>query len=130
MAPLSSRFLLHVVPFILPLELAMMVGTRGIAGQAATARDMSSFPIGLRALWTVLRGQRLVFRVTPKDRQSGRFLHVVRCHIAVVAAVAVVWGALGLWAFETGHMVIGVMTNAPLGPNNGIAMSGIIRAAL
>ncbi len=131
-AAYSSQFFLHVVPFILSLELAMMVGTWGIAGQSAKASYLASFPIGLSALWTVLRGRRIAFRVTPKDRQAGRFLHLVRPQIAVVAltVAGVAWATLALWALDTGHTATGVVTNALWGLNNCIAMSGIIRAAL
>lgn len=121
-----------MVPFILSLELAMMVGTWGIAGQSAKASYLASFPIGLSALWTVLRGRRIAFRVTPKDRQAGRFLHLVRPQIAVVAltVAGAAWATLALWALDTGHTATGVVTNALWGLNNCIAMSGIIRAAL
>ncbi len=71
MAAYSSQFFLHVVPFILSLELAMMAGTWGIAGQSAKASYLASFPIGLSALWTVLRGRRIAFRVTPKDARRA-----------------------------------------------------------
>ena len=131
-AAYSQQFFAHVVPFIIALELSMMVGTWGVDGQAAKASYLSSFPIGLRALWTVLRGERISFKVTPKDRQSGRFLHLVRPQIAVVAltAAGVVWASIALCAFETSHTAAGVVTNALWGLNNCIAMAGAIRSAL
>ena len=64
--------------------------------------------------------------------QAGRFLHLVRPQIAVVAltVAGVAWATLALWALDTGHTATGVVTNALWCLNNCIAMSGIIRAAL
>ncbi|WP_378946820.1 glycosyltransferase [Paracoccus sp. R86501] len=128
----SNQFFVHVIPFIISLELAMMVGTWGIAGYAAKSSYLAFFPLGLRALWTVLRGQRIVFKVTPKDRSAGRFLKLVRPQLAVVGltAAGVVWGLGALLMADTSHSVTGVVTNALWGLNNCIAMAGIIRAAL
>ncbi len=128
----SDQFYVHVIPFIISLELAMMVGTWGIPGYAAKASYLAFFPLGLRAIWTVLRGQRIVFKVTPKDRNAGRFLKLVRAQLAVVGltAAGVLWGAGALLLADTGHSATGVVTNALWGLNNCIAMAGIIRAAI
>ncbi|RJE78739.1 glycosyltransferase [Paracoccus sp. JM45] len=128
----SDQFFIHVVPFIISLELAMMVGTWGISGYAAKASYLAFFPLGLRALWAVLRGQTIAFKVTPKDRKAGRFLKLVRPQIAVLAftIIGVIWGTVALMTVDTPHTVTGVVTNALWGLNNCIAMAGIIRAAL
>ena len=131
-AAFSDDFFLHIVPFLIALELAMLVGTWGISGYAAKASYLSFFPLGLRAIWTVLKGEKISFKVTPKDRQSGNFLRLVRPQIAVLVltVLGVIWGIGALIVGGTGHSLTGVITNALWGLNNCIAMAGIIGAAL
>ena len=128
----SADFFWHLIPFLVALELAMMAGTWGVAGFAAKSSYLSFFPVGLRAIWSVARGQKISFEVTPKARQSGNFLSLVRPQIALVALTicAGVW-ALGAIAFgETSHSATGAIANILWGANNCLAMLGIIAAAL
>jgi cellulose synthase (UDP-forming) len=131
-AAYTPAFFLHVIPFLVSLELAMMVGTWGIAGYASKASYLAFFPLGLRAIWTVLRGRKISFPVTPKDRQSGRFLHIVRPQLAIVAATVTgaLWAVVALRMGGTSHTLTGVVTNMLWGLNNCFAMWGIIAAAL
>ncbi|WP_022707589.1 glycosyltransferase [Paracoccus zeaxanthinifaciens] len=128
----SNDFFAHVIPFMILLELSMMVGTWGIAGYAAKASYLAFFPVGLRAIWAVARGQKISFPVTPKDRQSGRFLHLVRPQLAVLVltGAGVLWGLGALAVGGTPHTLTGVVTNALWGLNNCVAMAGIVAAAL
>ena len=128
----SSDFFWHLIPFLVTLELAMMAGTWGISGYAAKASYLSFFPLGLRAIWSVLKGQTISFKVTPKVRQSGNFLSLVRPQIAVVVAtgVAAVWAFIALGLGTTSHSATGVVSNVLWGFNNCLAMAGIIGAAL
>ena len=128
----SNDFFVHVVPFLVMLELAMMVGTWGISGYASKASYLSFFPLGLRAIWTVLSGKKISFPVTPKDRQSGNFLKLVRPQLGVLilTAAGIAWGVGALLLADTPHTLTGVVTNALWGLNNCAAMAGIVRAAL
>lgn len=128
----SNDFFVHVVPFLVTLELAMMVGTWGISGYASKASYLSFFPLGLRAIWTVLSGKKISFPVTPKDRQSGNFLKLVRPQLGVLilTAAGIAWGVGALLLGNTPHTLTGVVTNALWGLNNCAAMAGIVRAAL
>ncbi|MDB6454761.1 glycosyltransferase [Falsirhodobacter sp. 20TX0035] len=134
-APVSAYtadFFVHVIPFLVMLELAMMMGTWGIAGYASKTSYLAFFPIGLKALWAVARGQKISFPVTPKDRQSGTFLRLVRPQIAVIVltAVSAVWAVTWLLLGHGSWSVTGVVTNILWGINNCLAMAGMIRAAL
>lgn len=128
----SSEFFLHLIPFLVSLELAMMVGTWGIAGYDAKASYLSFFPLGLRAIVTVARGEKISFKVTPKVRQSGNFLGLVRPQIAIVAltALGAAWATGALIVGGTAHSASGVIANILWGLNNCLAMAGIIAAAL
>ena len=110
----------------------MMVGTWGIPGYAGKTNYLAFFPVGLRALATVLRGRKISFPVTPKNRQAGRHLRLVLPQIAVVALTlsAGLWALVALGLGGTGHTLPGVITNALWGLNNCLAMAGMIGAAL
>ncbi|WP_410216301.1 glycosyltransferase [Paracoccus sp. (in: a-proteobacteria)] len=134
-APVSAYtlpFFLHAIAFLVALELAMMVGTWGISGYASKTSYLAFFPVGLRAIGTVLSGRKISFPVTPKDRQTGRHLRLVRPQIGIVVLtlVSTIWGIGALMAADTGHSVTGVVTNALWGLNNCFAMWGMISAAL
>ena len=128
----STEFFLHLIPFLVTLELAIMVGTWGIAGYAAKAGYLSFFPLGLKAIFTVARGEKISFKVTPKVRQSGNFLALVRPQIAVVVLtlISAVWAIGALSMGNTQYSAGGVLANILWGLNNCLAMSGIIAAAI
>lgn len=128
----SEEFFLHLVPFLISLELAIMAGTWGISGYASKASYLSFFPLGLKAILTIARGEKISFKVTPKARQSGNFLTLVRPQIAVVLLTFLgsLWGLGALWFADTSHSASGVLTNILWGLNNCIAMAGIIGAAM
>ena len=50
----------------------------------------------LSALNTVLRGEQIKFHVTPKERQTGRFLYLVKPQIAIVVLTlaGLIWGGI------------------------------------
>ncbi|SFR38731.1 cellulose synthase (UDP-forming) [Yoonia tamlensis] len=128
----SADFFWHLIPFLVTLELAMMVGAWGVSGYAAKSSYLSFFPLGMRAIWSVLRGEQISFKVTPKVRQSGNFLGLVKPQIGVVilTGVATVWAVGALTLGTTNHSATGVVSNVLWGFNNCLAMAGIIAAAL
>jgi len=128
----SADFFWHLIPFLVTLELAMMVGAWGVSGHAAKSSYLSFFPLGMRAIWSVLRGEQISFKVTPKVRQSGNFLGLVKPQIAIVilTGVAAIWAVGALALGTTNHSATGVVSNVLWGFNNCLAMAGIIAAAL
>lgn len=128
----SAEFFWHLIPFLVTLEIAMMTGTWGVSGFAAKASYLSFFPVGLRAIGSVIKGQKISFKVTPKVRQSGNFLELVRPQIAIVllTVIAGIWALAALILGPTSHSITGVVSNLLWGFNNCLAMLGIIGAAL
>ena len=128
----STDFFLHLIPFLVTLELAIMVGTWGIAGYAAKAGYLSFFPLGLKAIFAVARGEKISFKVTPKVRQSGNFLTLVHPQIAVVVltVLSAIWAVSAMMLGDTQYSASGVLANILWGLNNCLAMSGIIAAAM
>jgi cellulose synthase (UDP-forming) len=131
-AAYSIDFYLHFLPFILLNELAFMFGTWGSRAWDGKASYLSFFSINFRALWTVIKGEKVKFPVTPKSRQEGNFLHLVTPQIAIV--VLTLLGALvSAWrVFMQGHMdeLPVFIVNAFWGLNNICCMLPMIRAAL
>ena len=134
-APLSAystAFYLHALPFILVNELAFMVGTWGVRSWDGRASYLSFFPVNLRALWTVARGEKIKFHVTPKDRQEGNFLHLVWPQIAVIV-LTLAGLAYATWrVFGAGHEdeLPSLIVNSVWGLHNVLAMLPMVRAAL
>jgi cellulose synthase (UDP-forming) len=134
-APLSAysgAFYLHALPFILLTELAFMVGTWGVDSWDGKASYLSFFPVNVRALWTVLRGEKIKFHVTPKERQEGSFLHLVYPQLTVI--VLTLAGLLyAAWRVVVqGHdaELPNLVVNVAWGLNNVFAMLPLVRAAL
>lgn len=131
-ASYSFDFFIHLLPFLIASELAMMVGTWGIAGFKGKASYLAFFPVGLRALWTVLRGQQIKFPATPKDRQEGNFLHLIIPQLVVVAltVIGLVVGYVRVFVFDHPDQLPAMVVNTFWSINNIVILSGIIFAAM
>lgn len=127
----GEDFYAHLLPFLLCAETAMALGTWGVGALKSRAWYIAFFPINLRALWTVLRGQRIHFPTTPKDRQAGTFGHLVRPQIAVVllTLMATLYGAWQYLQGAAGMTLEALLINGGWGLFNVYALSGMIRSA-
>jgi cellulose synthase (UDP-forming) len=104
-APIKSYgpdFYVHALPFLLVNRLAFMVGTWGIDSARGEQYYICSFHLQIRALWTVLRGQKIGFPVTPKVRQAGNFLALVQPHLIIIGLSVIAW-AFHTVMLATGH---------------------------
>jgi cellulose synthase (UDP-forming) len=128
----SSEFFLHLLPFLLFHEVASMVGMWGIENFQGRSLNLAFFSTNLRAIWTVVKGEKIKFPVTPKERQDGRFLHLVKPQIAVAAltAVAIVYGGIKAFMLDDNELIGMWIVNTFWGLNNIVAMSVLIRAAV
>ncbi len=128
----SMDFFLHIVPFLLLNELAQLCGLWGAKTMAGRRWYMAMFPLNLRALWTVARGRTISFPVTPKDRTQGRFLHLVRWQIVLVALT--LGGMTWAWSLHLAglgnYSLGGLIANTVWGGNNVLSLLPIIRAAI
>lgn len=134
-APVSAydvTFYMHFLPFVLTAELAMMVGTWGVAGYKGKTNFLSFFPVNFKALWTVLRGKKISFPTTPKERQSGTFAKLVIPQMAVFGLS--LFSLLYAWTgYSTGmhgsYSLGGLVLNTFWIINNMMAMWGMIASA-
>ncbi|ROV59855.1 glycosyltransferase [Vibrio ponticus] len=134
-APVSAydvTFYMHFLPYVLTAELAMMVGTWGVAGYKGKTNFLSFFPVNLRALWTVLRGRKISFPTTPKERQTGNFFKLVipQTLVFFVSLFALIFAWVG---YNTGmwgnYSFGGLVLNTFWIINNMMAMWGMMAAA-
>jgi cellulose synthase (UDP-forming) len=97
-APLAAYdvdFYARAVPFLALNRLALLVGTWGVSSTRGEQYYLAFFWVNLRALADVLQGRPVRFHVTPKTRESRRFLGLAAPHLALIAltvAAAVVGG--------------------------------------
>ncbi|MGF1910796.1 cellulose synthase catalytic subunit [Vibrio kasasachensis] len=134
-APVSAydvTFYMHFLPFVLTAELAMMIGTWGVAGYKGKTNFLSFFPVNLRALWTVLRGRKISFPTTPKERQTGTFFKLVipQAIVFFVSLFALMYAWVGHQTGMWGNYSFGgLVLNTFWIINNMMAMWGMMAAA-
>ena len=127
----TGDFFAYALPFLVLNELAFMVGTWGLSGFKGKVSYLASFPISLRALWTVLRGKKISFPVTPKQRQAGNQFHLVwpQALVIVLTLAGLCYAAVMLANGDGNYSLGGLIVNGLWGLNNILAMSIMVRAA-
>ncbi len=134
-APVSAYsvdFYKHIFPFLFMTELGSMLALWGLATTKSKFSYLAFFPINLKALWTVARGKKISFPVTPKSRQDGLFLHLVWPQLAVMIVTT---GAL-VYAWSMYFMGVraygfdGLFLNTFWGFINILAMSGMVYSSV
>ncbi|HYF03426.1 MAG TPA: glycosyltransferase [Patescibacteria group bacterium] len=127
----SFDFFKHALAFLLANSIAQMVGTWGVSGWGGSATYLAFFPINMRALWTVLKGEKIKFPTTPKDRQEGNFIHLVWPQLTVIGlTIAGLLYAAYKIAIGQSDNYTGLITNTFWGLNNVAALSGMVFASL
>ena len=110
----------------------MMAGSWGVENHRGKAYYLAFFPVNLRALWTVLKNEKIKFPTTPKERQDGTFLHLVRIQLAVILLTASAI-AYGLFSWTQGGSyseLSALLANTFWGLNNILALMVIVKAAV
>jgi len=127
----DTVFLAHLVPFLVLNRLAMAVGTWGTKTLRGEQYYMALFWLNLRAIADVLRRRPIRFHVTPKTRQAGTFLSLVRPHLLLIGltVAGTLYGGLLVATGARGNAV-GYMANLFWSFNNLLALSVIVLASL
>lgn len=79
-------FVIHFIPGYIINRLTFIAACWGIpAGELWRSEQyaIAYFPLYIKAVWSVLSGQPMKFVVTPKQRQSGNFLGLVRIQLGI-----------------------------------------------
>ncbi len=127
----STDFFLHLLPFLLVHEIASMLGMWGISNFKGRALNLAFFSTNLRAIWTVLRGQKISFPTTPKERQDGTFLHLVIPQLTVIGLTlaGILYASFRCWHEPTSEALGMLVVNGFWGMNNVISMGVLVKAA-
>jgi len=128
----SAEFFVRILPFLILNELSMMVGTWGVENHRGKSYYIAFFPINLRALWTVLKNDKIKFPATPKTRQDGTFLHSVRWQLGAIGITlgAIVFACVQWSLGGTYTELSAILANIFWGLNNVLALSVIVKAAI
>ncbi|MBC2837574.1 glycosyltransferase family 2 protein [Paragemmobacter straminiformis] len=128
----TADYFLHLLPFLLLNEVSQTIGFWGANTQASRRWYVAMFPLKLKALVAVLRGERIRFPVTPKDRAEGAFYRLVLPQIGLVALTlfALAWGwgrnAAGAEGYGLGAMIANTLWSG----YNIVSLWPIINAAM
>ncbi len=91
----TTVFALYFLPFIFFVLFVMYQASSGRFTLSALSFSFSSWEIQLRALFSVILGQKMGFSVTPKKGQSGRFVNLLYPHFAYIT-LFVLSAAIGI----------------------------------
>jgi cellulose synthase (UDP-forming) len=131
-AAYSWDFFGHLLPFLLVHELASILGTWGLDNRKGKMLNLAFFSFNLQAIWAIVCGREIRFKVTPKTRATGNFLRFVAPQIAVVALCisAIIYAAIGHVLDPDPQKLTALIVNGFWAGLNGYAMTVLIGAAL
>lgn len=128
----TNDFFWHFLPFLIAHELAVCLGTWGLYVAPSRRMDLAITPLVLRAIWFVLLGREIKFKVTPKTAGSAGTLRPVLFHLFIIALtpIAFGFGLLTVFGPDPVHSVDFLIINGLWAIYNALAMSSLVSAAL
>tara|TARA_R110002124_G_scaffold5436_6_gene34944 strand:- start:7858 stop:9711 length:1854 start_codon:yes stop_codon:yes gene_type:complete len=128
----SWEFFGHLLPFLLVHELASVLGTWGVNNKKGKMLNLAFFSFNLQAIWAILRGREIRFKVTPKTRATGNFLHLVLPQIIVLflCVFAIGFAVANHVMDPDPQKLTALIVNGFWAGLNGYAMTVLIAAAL
>ena len=102
----AYEFALHFIPVFILNRLTLIVATWGIPAREIWRSEqyaIALFPVFIQAVWSVFSKGSLNFKVTPKRRQAGIYLHLVIPQLIVfgLTIAGMLWS---LYQFVTGQL--------------------------
>ena len=124
-------FFLRFIPFFILNRLMFFIAAEGLPVHRGEQYNLGLFPLWIKAVLGVVTGREIRFTVTPKTRQSGRFLSSVKVQIGVIVLTlaAIAYAVTGL-ALGTRANYLGIAVNAFWGCYNVHQLATIVRAAV
>ena len=124
-------FFLRFIPFFILNRLMFFVAAEGLPVHRGEQYNLGLFPLWIKAVVGVVTGREIRFTVTPKTRQSGRFLSSIKVQIGVIVLTmaGIAYAAVGL-ALGTRGNYLGIAVNAFWGCYNVYELAAIVRAAV
>ena len=102
----SFDFAIHFLPAFLLNRLTFLAATWGIpAGELWRSEQyaIAFFPLMIKAVWSIVSGRDVKFQVTPKQRQAGRYLNLVKTQLFVFT-LTILGIIYTIYRFATGNL--------------------------
>jgi cellulose synthase (UDP-forming) len=131
----SDEFFWRLIPYLIINQALFIVVAWGLPTWRGQQYSLALFPIWIKAVTSavgsVYLGRKLGFVVTPKTRQQGASLHLIRPQLVfmVMLSVAIVVG-LGRLAFGADPDLVPIVVNILWAMYDILALSAVLVAAL
>jgi cellulose synthase (UDP-forming) len=131
---LSAEFFWHLIPYLLVNQLLFLVIGWGLPTWRGQQYSLALFPLWIKAVTSaignVFFGRKLGFVVTPKTRQGGVHLSLVRPQLIAMGILcfAIVWGLARL-ALGFTDQAIPILVNVFWACYDLVALSAVLDAA-
>ena len=102
----SFDFAIHFLPAFILNRLTFLAATWGIpAGELWRSEQyaIALFPLMIRAVWSIFSGKDVKFQVTPKQRQAGRYLNLVKVQL-LVFVLTIIGIIYTIYRFAAGNL--------------------------
>ncbi|MEM7594374.1 MAG: ATP-binding protein [Cyanobacteria bacterium P01_A01_bin.83] len=102
----STDFVIHFLPAFILNRLTFLAATWGIpAGELWRSEQyaIAFFPLMIKAVWSIFSGKDVKFQVTPKQRQAGRYLYLVKTQLFVFT-LTILGIVYTIYRFVTGNL--------------------------
>ncbi|WP_027720170.1 glycosyltransferase [Maridesulfovibrio zosterae] len=123
-------FFIHILSFQIICQITFMLGTWGVNTLRNVQYYVAFFPLNIKAIWTVLKGETIKFKVTPKTGESRARLDLVRPQIFVIVlnVAGIIW-YLGRIALGYEYDLLGFIIATFWSMLNMSSLMVIVRAA-
>ncbi|MGF1460912.1 MAG: glycosyltransferase family 2 protein [Leptolyngbyaceae cyanobacterium] len=130
----SYEFALHFIPAYAINRLTFMAASWGTPMQELWRNEqyaIALFPLQIQAVWSVFTGKKISFQVTPKQRESGIYINLVRVQlcVALLTVAGLVWGLVSLLLGFSQELLI-YLINLGWGLYHLALLQVILRAAM
>ncbi|MEM9216326.1 MAG: glycosyltransferase [Cyanobacteria bacterium P01_F01_bin.150] len=127
-------FALYFIPAFILNRLTFIAAGWGIPMKELWRSEqyaIALFPLFIQAVWSVFTGKDIKFKVTPKQRQSGMYLHLIwpQIVITILTFLGIFW-CIYRFSFGTLENPIIYLINSGWAIYNVVLLSIIIRAAM
>ncbi len=102
----GTDFAIHFLPAFILNRLTFITAAWGIPASEVWRSEqyaIALFPLMIRAVWSIFSGKDVKFQVTPKQRQAGKYLHLVKAQL-LVFTLTILGIVLCIYRFATGKL--------------------------
>jgi cellulose synthase (UDP-forming) len=133
-APIKAwnlTFFALFLPFFILNRWMFHIAAEGLEVQRGEQYNLALFPLWIKAVVGVFSGKNIAFMVTPKTRQSGNFLGLIKVQLGIIFLIvaSIIWAILGV-AMGARQDLFGILVNALWGCYNVWQLSALVRASL